>query len=161
MRWFKELPVRRKVLLFLSGGMVSLVADVFVSHFSWNNLTMRWNQTIPVVYGLLAFVVLGIAAVFRLSAAAENLVEKITGWLGIAVGLTGEVFHGLTFLDNVKGEPKTILAVGKAMSLSAPPFAPAAFAGIGLLLVTLRSIAPRVEEAFRHHPAAPEERPLG
>ena len=158
MRWFKDLPVRRKVLLFLSGGMVSLVADVFVSHFSWNNLTMRWAQTIPVVYGLIAFVVLGVAAVFRLSAAAENLVEKITGGLGIGVGLTGEVLHGLTFLDNVKGEPRTILAIGKAMSLSAPPFAPAAFAGVGLLLVTLRSVAPRVEEALRSRPPAPAER---
>jgi uncharacterized membrane protein len=161
MRWFKELPVRRKVLLFLSGGMVSLVADVFVSHFSWNNLTMRWTQTIPVVYGLIAFVVLGVAAVFRLSSVAENLVEKIIGGLGVAVGLTGEIFHGITFLDNVKGEPRTILAVGKAMSLSAPPFAPAAFAGVGLLLIALRSIAPRVEEALHHHPMVPQERPPG
>ena len=161
MTWFKGLPVRRKVLLFLSGGMVSLVADVFVSHFSWNNLTMRWTQAIPIIFGLGASLALGVAAVFALSAETENLVEKITGWLGMAVGVTGEVLHGLTFLDNVKGEPRTILAVGKAMSLSAPPFAPAAFAGVGLLLVSLRSVAPRVEEALRHHPTVPGEPPLG
>jgi hypothetical protein len=158
MTWFKDLPVRRKVLLFLSGGMLTLVADVFVSHFSWNNLTMRWTQAIPIIFGLSASVALGVAGVFRLSAEAENLVEKITGWLGMAVGVTGEVLHGLTFLENVSGEPRTILAVGKAMSLSAPPFAPAAFAGVGLLLVTLRRVAPRVEEALRHHPIIPGER---
>lgn len=156
MRWFKALPIRRKILLFVSGGMATLAFDAFIAHFSWNNFTMRWTQAVPIVYALLAFVVLAIAAVFPLKARAENLFEKSVGAVGLIVGVTGVVLHGLTFFENMDGEPLTLVAIGKAMSQAAPPFAPGAFAVVGLLLVTLRSIAPRVEDAL-HIPHSREQ----
>jgi hypothetical protein len=142
LRWALALPLQRKILVFLAGGMVTLVFDAFVAHFSWKNLTMKWTQTIPIIYGLSAAVALAVAALFALPRRVHDRLVLVVGLLGMAVGLTGITFHSLTLAENLEGESLAILSVGKALSLSAPLFAPAAFAGVGLLLVALRRIAP-------------------
>ena len=148
-RWALDLPLQRKILVFLAGGMVSLVFDAFVAHFSWNNLTMRWTQTIPIIYGLLSSVALAVAALFALPAKLHTRLVMGVGAVGMAVGLTGVTLHGITVLENMEGEPLALLAIGKALNLAAPLFAPAAFAGVGLLLIALRWIAPLAPPASR------------
>jgi hypothetical protein len=140
--WFARLPMQRKILLFLAGGMLTLVFDAFVAHFSWQHMTMRWKQTIPIVYGLLAASSLGAAALFGLPRRLHARLVTIVGGLGMAVGLTGVTLHALTLAENMAGELLALATVGKALSLSAPLFAPAAFAGVGLLVLALPRIAP-------------------
>jgi hypothetical protein len=141
-RWALALPLQRKILVFLAGGMVTLVFDAFIAHFSWKNLTMKWTQSVPIVYGLLASVILAVAALFALPARAHNRLVVTVGALGMGVGLTGITLHSLAIAESLKGEEVAVTAIGKALQLSPPLFAPAAFAGVGLLLIALHRIAP-------------------
>lgn len=143
LRWFAALSMRRKILLFVAGGMFSLVFDAFVAHFSWNARTMRWTQAIPVAYGLLASVTLAAGALRPSTVASSDRVLRGVGALGLVVGGTGLVLHGLSLLEILEGEALSIIVVGKALSLAPPLLAPAAFAGVGLLLLALPAIAPQ------------------
>lgn len=141
MRWFMSLSVRRKILLFLAPGMLTLVWDAFVAHWSWNNSTMKWNQYPPVIYGALAFVALMVAALGPLSTTARDRLTQVTGAVGMLVGGAGIYFHGIDLLESLEGEEMTFTAIGKTVALAPPLFAPAAFAGVGLLLLLLHRIA--------------------
>ena len=151
LRWFLALPVRRKILLFLAGGMLTLVFDAFVAHFSWKAFTMKWTQALPVFYGLLAFVVLGVAAVLPISEKLADRLVKAVGAIGMGIGLTGMVLHFLSLKESLEGETLSIVVIGKALKLAPPIFAPAAFAGVGLLLLTLSRITHGAERAIAAH----------
>jgi hypothetical protein len=140
--WFARLPMQRKILLFLTGGLLTLVFDAFVAHFSWQSHTMRWKQTIPIIYGLLSAGAVGTSAVFALRRRVHARLVAIVGGIGMAVGVTGVALHALTLIENLQGESLAIMTIGKALSLSAPLFAPAAFAGVGFLMLALPRIAP-------------------
>jgi hypothetical protein len=56
------------------------------------------------------------------------------------VGLAGIYFHGRAIFDDLDGEELALKAIGKIMKDAPPLFAPAAFAGIGLLLLTLHRL---------------------
>jgi hypothetical protein len=139
---FTALPLQRKILFFLAGGVVTLVFDAFIAHFSWNHLTMRWTQMIPIAFGLLAALTLGTTVMFALPARLHRRIVTGTGLFGMAVGLTGMTLHGLAIAEALKGEEVKVTAIGKALSLAPPLFAPAAFAGVGFLLIALHWIAP-------------------
>jgi hypothetical protein len=145
-RWFLELPAHRKVLLFLAGGMVTLVFDAFIDHFKWARLheqgllhAMAWNQWIPIVYGLAAAALLAIPALLQLEAKREDRFLLVLGALGLVVGTLGVFFHVKRVIADLPDE-KTIESIGRALKDEPPIFAPAAFAGVGLLLVTLKRI---------------------
>jgi hypothetical protein len=142
MRWFMALPVRRKILFFLSGGMLTLVFDAFIAHFSWSAGRMHWTQAIPVAYGLIAAVALGAAVVLPAAIRRDDLIAKMVGALGLIIGTVGMALHSKALLESLEGESLSLVVVGKAMALAPPLFAPAAFAGVGFLLVTLSRIAP-------------------
>jgi hypothetical protein len=138
-RWFKNLPAHRKVLLFLAGGMVTLVFDAFVAHFKWARHSMNWNQWIPVVYGLIAAVVLAVPALIQLEPKVESKVLVFFGLVGIVVGTLGVYFHLSRVIGNLP-EEHTVEAIGRELKDEPPIFAPAAFAGVGLLLLVLKRI---------------------
>jgi len=142
LRWALALPTQRKILVFLAGGMLTLVFDAFIAHFSWKNLTMKWTQSLPIIYGLASALALAVAALFALPARAHNRLVISVGALGMAVGLTGISLHSVAIAESLQGEEVAITAIGKALQLSPPLFAPAAFAGVGLLLIALHRIVP-------------------
>jgi TRAP-type C4-dicarboxylate transport system permease small subunit len=134
-RWFTGLPTRQKVYLFLSGGMLTLVFDAFIAHFSWNSQTMRWTQAVPVVYGLLAATGLFAAAIGPRNWGRGLL--NLIAVLGILIGAVGVVLHGIPLIESLEGETLTIKTIGQALNLAPPLFAPGAFSGVGFLLLTL------------------------
>ncbi len=139
-RWFAALPAHRKVLLFLSGGMLTLVFDAFIAHFSWNRGTMTWNQWIPVIYGMVAFVHLGALALKQFSPGSENAGLLANGIIGLIVGGVGVVLHGVEFWDTLDMEALTFTEIGKTLAIAPPIFAPAAYAGVGLLLMVIKRL---------------------
>lgn len=136
---FVRLPVRRKVVLFVAGGMLTLLFDVVVAHVG-SSLNVRWTQAVPIIYGVIAFIGLAVAALAPLREALFNRMVSVIGASGIAVGLAGVFLHGRSIFEGLEGEALTLKNVMRTLSLSAPLFAPAAFAGVGLLLITLRRI---------------------
>jgi len=136
-RWFKSLSTYRKVVLFLAGGMLTLVFDAFIAHFSWNNHTMKWNQAIPVVYGLAGTLLLGIVGLLPLSEALTRKIGAFFGLTGLLVGGLGVYFHAKALLEGMDADTTGIDAFGKLLAAGPPIFAPGAFAGVGLLLLVL------------------------
>ena len=145
-RWFQNLPAHRKVLLFLAGGMVTLVFDAFIDHFKWARFHeqgllhgMLWNQWIPILYGLAGAAVLALPALVQLEPKRETRLLQIFGGIGLLVGTLGVYFHVMKVLNELPDE-HTLEAIARALKDEPPIFAPASFAGIGLLLVTLKRI---------------------
>ena len=79
---------------------------------------------------------------------------RLVGLFGMAVGGTGMYLHAARVLEAIQGEKWTFVAIGKAIKPEPPLFAPAAFAGVGLLLVLLHKIA------AHHHAVQPVAEPL-
>jgi hypothetical protein len=151
-RWFKDLPARRKVLLFLFPGMLTLVWDAFFAHWSFAKAAMpHWTQYIPVVYGVLAFVALAAATLLPMPPKTSIRLCQATGVVGLLVGAGGIYFHGMNLLESLQGETLSFVTIGKAVKLAPPIFAPAAFAGIGLLIICLDRIANPNEHAHHSH----------
>jgi|SRR4051794_35217660 hypothetical protein len=145
-RWFLNLPAHRKVLLFLAGGMLTLVFDAFIDHFKWARFHeqgllhgMQWNQWIPIVYGLIAAAALGVPALLQLEDKRETQVLKAMGILGLVTGTLGVYFHLARIVSELPDQ-KTIESIGRALKDEPPIFAPAAFAGVGLLLLTIKRL---------------------
>jgi hypothetical protein len=145
-RWLLNLPAHRKVLLFLAGGMVTLVFDAFIDHFKWARANemgvlhgMAWNQWIPIFYGLIAAVLLAIPAVIQLPSKRETTLLTVFGLAGMLVGLLGVFFHLKRIVGELPDE-HTLEALGRALKDEPPIFAPASFAGVGLLLLTLKRL---------------------
>jgi hypothetical protein len=145
-RWFMNLPAHRKVLLLLSGGMLTLVFDAFVDHFKWTRAAeqgllagMNWNQWIPIFYGLISAVLLAAPALRQLEPRLETRLLLGVGIVGLVVGHAGMFFHLLRIWDALPDE-RTISEIGKTLKDEPPIFAPAAFAGVGLLLVFLKRL---------------------
>ena len=153
-RWFKDLPARKKVLLFLFPGMLTLVWDAFFAHWSFAKSAMpHWTQYIPVIYGVIAFVALAAATLLPMSNTASVRICQITGVFGLLVGAGGIYFHGVNLLESLEGEAMTFATIGKAVKLAPPIFAPAAFAGIGLLIICLDRIAKTSHQTHHAHHA--------
>jgi hypothetical protein len=134
--WFAGLGVRRKVVLAAAGGLMTLWLEAFVGHVA-GNPHVRWEQFIPLVYGAVAVVALSVAALMPGPRPALDRLVTVVGAVGIGVGLAGTFFHGRAFVGNMAGETVTAHHVLRALSIGPPLFAPAAFAGVGLLLVVL------------------------
>jgi hypothetical protein len=140
LRWFQSLSAVRKVALVLGPGMLTLAIDAFIPHWSWNNSTMKWNQYPPVIYGVLAFVALMAVAFLPMQTRQRILINQVVGALGMVVGLAGIYFHLVAIYEEVEGEQIALTVIGKIMKDAPPLFAPAAFAGVGLLLLTLHRL---------------------
>jgi hypothetical protein len=147
LRWFQNLSACRKVALILGPGMLTLAIDAFIPHWSWNNNSMKWNQYPPVVYGVLAFLAMMAVGLLRMPSRQRILINQIVGVGGLIVGLAGIYFHGRAIWEEVEGEKMAMSVIGKIMKDAPPLFAPAAFAGIGLLMLTLHRLTKEHETA--------------
>lgn len=140
LRWFQNLSAVRKVALVLGPGMLTLAIDAFIPHWSWNNNSMKWNQYPPVIYGVLGFLALMAVGLLPMQTKQRILINQVVGFLGMVVGLAGIYFHGRSIVEDLEGEEMAMKVIGKIMKDAPPLFAPAAFAGIGLLLLTLHRL---------------------
>ncbi len=151
---FRGLELKRKLALVLAPGALVLGADAAVAHFAGRTL-IHPAQAIPVAFGPLAALLLGVAATAALGVPALRRLFRTVGALGVAVGLTGTGFH-LRALARLLEPPFRLEDLGAALAVAPPLFAPGAFLGIGALLWALGS--PRLTLAMREPETAP---PLG
>src|SRR5687767_640185 len=128
--WLTATATARKVALFMAGALLTLVFDVVVAHVL-GKPGIKWTQAIPIVYGSLAALVL-IIAVFAAPPDPFHRTVRVTGAVGVLVGLVGAVLHTLAVTSGLAGSELTIRAVTRELSLGPPLFAPLAFAGVGL-----------------------------
>jgi hypothetical protein len=127
---------RRAVALAVAPGLVMLAVDAAIGHFAGKDFENAL-QFVPVIYGLVAFVVLAIV-VWPKTRGPFEWGARILGAMGVVVGLTGTVLHLSALVEELKGEYSWSSIEG-GLSVAPPVFAPLAFAGIGALLFFLPS----------------------
>jgi hypothetical protein len=123
--------------LFVLFNVVGLVGDIFLAH-STNQFRER-SEYVPLYFSAAA------AAALTCGLAQRNrrpfvwrIVGHVVGWLAIGVGLAGVVLH----LDSQFFDARTI----RSLTYAAPFAAPLAYAGLGLLLIANRLVAPGTME---------------
>jgi len=116
---------RRWISVFsaLSFGMFGM--DVLMNHIQV--LGTNPFSLIPLICSPL-LIALSLAAVFS---AAWRRMAWIAGLLAVAVGLTGTLFHFVYNLADSGG----LAIIEAVLSAKRPPFAPAAFAATGVLML--------------------------
>jgi hypothetical protein len=120
-------------------NFLCLTGDITLAH-SENHFRVS-AEYIPLWFSLAAPVLLLIALLARLRRnwqAAWRDLGYLVGWASIAVGTAGVVYH----LDSQFFYQRTL----KSLTYAAPFAAPAAYIGIGCLLIMNRMVAPRTRE---------------
>jgi hypothetical protein len=130
-RWFTDHQLW--IELFALFNFAGLVVDIFLAH-STNNFRER-SEYVPLFFSAAA----ALALVFAVSVrdarpALWRGTGHIVGWLAIAVGLAGVILH----LDSQFFYARTV----RSLTYAAPFAAPLAYAGLGLLLIANRLVAP-------------------
>ncbi|HSM03628.1 MAG TPA: hypothetical protein VK858_03365 [Longimicrobiales bacterium] len=128
----------RVLELFVTVNLAFLALDIVLAH-SVNEFG-HWAEWLPLGYSLVGATVLAVG-VFRGAAPHEppaSLRGLLVGWVGIAVGLSGMVWH----LESRFFEQWTL----QSLVYSAPFAAPLAFTGLGLLLLMNRMVADHARE---------------
>lgn len=139
-----DLVRRAPVLLelFVAANLGFLVADIVLAHSI--NAFRHWAEWIPLVYSAAGALLLGVPLLVSRRDPREGWprsVGFVVGWVGIAVGLAGMVWH----LDSSFFEQVTL----RSLVYSAPFVAPLAYAGLGLLLLMNRTVPHRRAEWSR------------
>jgi hypothetical protein len=125
------------VELFAVANFGGLAGDIFLAHST--NDFRRTSEYVPLYFSIAATALLGAALLLRARAPSFwRRVGHLVGWLSIAVGLAGVVLH----LDSRFFYERTI----RSLTYAAPFAAPLAYAGLGLLLIANRLVAPRTRE---------------
>ncbi len=122
---------RRQALdAFVVFNLAFLALDVFLAHAI--NAFAHPAQWVPVVFSLVAPVVLGVAVVLGLRGRTtlDTTLGHAVGWLSVGLGVAGMVLH----LDSHFFAELTL----KSLVYSAPFAAPLAYAGLGLLILLNR-----------------------
>jgi len=120
--------------LFNFGG---LTLDIFLAHSE--NHFRRASEYVPLYFSIAAALLL--AAILPLRRRRPDVWRDVgycVGWAAIAVGLAGVVLH----LDSRFFYERTL----RSLTYAAPFAAPLAYAGLGLLLVANRMVAPGTRE---------------
>src|SRR4051812_30464842 len=125
------------VELFAVANFGGLAGDIFLAH-STNNFRST-SEYVPLYFSIGATGLLGAALLLRTRwPSFWRGAGHLVGWLAIAVGLAGVVLH----LDSQFFYERTI----RSLTYAAPFAAPLAYAGLGLLLIANRMVAPRTRE---------------
>jgi hypothetical protein len=125
------------VELFAVANFGGLAGDIFLAHST--NHFRRTSEYIPLYFSIGATALLGAGLLLRGRAPAfGRRAGHLVGWLAIAVGLAGVVLH----LDSQFFYERTI----RSLTYAAPFAAPLAYAGLGLLLIANRMVAPGTRE---------------
>ena len=125
---------RRALALFALSNVAFLAVDILLAH--------RMNAFAhPVEWLPVAFSVVATAALVPGAAGSDRTVvqwaERAVGWLSIAVGVSGMIFHLQSHFFAVQ----TL----RSLVYSAPFLAPVSYAGVGLLVLLGRSDDPSVQ----------------
>src|SRR5579864_835741 len=123
-------------------NFLCLSGDVVLAH-SENHFRVR-AEYFPIWFSVLAAILLIAGLVARLrfrGDAAWRDVGYLVGWMSIAVGAAGVVYH----LDSRFFYERTL----RSLTYAAPFAAPLAYVGLGCLLIMNRMIAPREKEWSR------------
>ncbi|MFN7132920.1 MAG: hypothetical protein ACK4N5_12635, partial [Myxococcales bacterium] len=138
--WLQSLTPKRVVTVALAPGFLALGIDAAISHHMLGEPSAPL-QYVPVVYSAAAMLVLLAVAVPRLSEALFAWSLRIVGGLGVLTGLGGTWLHLAVVLDTFKRneDERTRELFDQILSTAPPVFAPAAFAGVGALLIVLAS----------------------
>jgi hypothetical protein len=130
-RWFTDHQLW--IELFALFNFAGLVVDIFLAH-STNNFRER-SEYVPLFFSAAAALALVFAVSMREARPALwRSTGHIVGWLAIAVGLAGVILH----LDSHFFYARTV----RSLTYAAPFAAPLAYAGLGLLLIANRLVAP-------------------
>ena len=130
-RWFTDHQLW--IELFALFNFAGLVVDIFLAH-STNNFRER-SEYVPLFFSAAAALALVFAVSVRETRPALwRSTGHIVGWLAIAVGLAGVILH----LDSQFFYARTV----RSLTYAAPFAAPLAYAGLGLLLIANRLVAP-------------------
>jgi hypothetical protein len=123
--------------LFVLFNFAGLVIDIFLAH-STNQFRER-SEYIPLFFSTAAALALAFAVALRpAQPGAWRMAGHVVGWLAIAVGLAGVIFH----LDSQFFYARTI----RSLTYAAPFAAPLAYTGLGLLLIANRLVEPGTRE---------------
>jgi hypothetical protein len=143
-RWWLQPAIAAELFAIVNLGF--LAVDVWVAH-SINAFAER-AEWIPVIFSILAPLLLAGGALADRMAWLETdartsgrWIGLIVGWLSLAVGVAGMIFH----LESHFFEEKTL----KSLVYTAPFIAPLAYSGIGLLLIMNRMVRSRTVEWAR------------
>jgi len=115
-----------------------LVLDIYVAHSV--NAFRHWAEYIPFYFsmGTPLLLAAGILARYRGNIWLWVLLGHMVGWISLAIGLAGVLFH----LGSAFFVERTL----KSLTYAAPFAAPLAYAGLGLLLVMNRMVAAESKE---------------
>jgi hypothetical protein len=125
--------------VFAIFNFLCLTGDITLAH-SENHFRVS-AEYIPLWFSLAAAVILSIALLARLQRdwqSAWRDLGYLVGWASIAVGTAGVVYH----LDSQFFYERTL----RSLTYAAPFAAPAAYIGLGCLLIMNRMVAPRARE---------------
>lgn len=125
--------------VFAAFNFVCLTGDIALAH-SENHFRVR-AEYVPLWFSLIAAVILIIAIAVRLrrhQLEAWNNLGYFVGWASIVVGTAGVIYH----LDSRFFYERTL----KSLTYAAPFSAPAAYIGLGCLILMNRMVNPRSRE---------------
>jgi len=120
--------------VFLTFNFVCLTGDILLAHSE--NAFRNRAEYIPVWFSGAAAILLVFGLASRLKADSPTLWKRIgygVGWISIAVGVAGVVFH----LESSFFYERTL----KSLTYAAPFAAPLAYVGLGCLLLMNRMVA--------------------
>ena len=136
-RWMNGLGVKRTAALVLGPGFLALGFDAAVEHLAGRADLVIPAQYTPVLFAPLACVTLLVVGGLKLNAKVFRTALRILGGLAIAVGTVGTGFHIRGLMRLLEDAPVTFLNLEHALAVAPPLFAPAAFAGVGAVLLLL------------------------
>lgn len=128
------LSPHRLARIFALFNIAFLAVDILVAHRE--NAFARHAEWAPIVFSSVATVLL-VPGALGSDRPWAVMLDRLVGWGAIAVGLIGMLYH----LESAFFEERTL----RNLVYSAPFIAPVSYAGVGLLLVLLRSGDPEVK----------------
>ncbi len=136
-KWLDSLTAKRAISIALGPGILAIGVDAWIAHLVGKPLSHP-AQYVPIAYAPIATLLVLAVAVPKLSEAVFTWTMRAMGALGVLIGIAGTWFHLRWLLGQLEG-PITQEALEELLPVAPPLFAPAAFAGLGLLLVALGS----------------------
>jgi len=130
-RWWTRPPLWIEAFAIVNFGF--LVLDIYLAHSV--NQFRKHAEYIPLAFSAVAPLVLGLGLLVRAHhPAVWKGLGHLVGWLAIAVGVAGLIFH----LESQFFIERTL----RSLTYSAPFAAPLAYTGLGMLLVMNRMVDP-------------------
>jgi hypothetical protein len=133
-----EMEPKRATALVAAPGLIALAADAGLAHFAGRDMAHP-GQLVPVILGPVLGVALGAAA---LHPGPNGTFAKALRWVGgvaVLLGGLGTAFHLRALMRLLEGDAFTLDGLMNAIAVAPPAMAPAAFAGLGALLLALAS----------------------